>query len=131
MYAAVRIDPERLHQPHLAAGRQIEPAALLDDCAHHCRMGQRLERVVQLHARQGCTQLAKLGAHTRAVDDQQWGAELAYQSLNLIRLERINATQGRMPTAIESSTTAWLSDSLAAAARRKRSRTASQRSSAG
>jgi hypothetical protein len=34
-------------------------------------MRQRLERVVQVHARQGLVQLAVLLAHALAVDDQQ------------------------------------------------------------
>ncbi len=92
-------------------------------------MRQRLQRVVQVHARQRAAQLAVLLAHPLTVDDQQWRTKLADQPLYLCGLERIDAAfhQGSMPAAMSSFPLSLLTTD----ARCRRSRTASHFSSAG
>ena len=124
MNAARRIDIEAGGELHLARGRHVQPTALVDDRAHHRRMRQRLERVMQVDARQRLAELAVLHAHPFAVDDQQRRAELGHQAPDLLRLEWINETLAAQGTSPGSS-------AVPAAARVSRSRTASQRSSAG
>ena len=62
----------------------------LDDGLDHRRMRQRLERIVQVHARQRLVQLAVLLAHALAVDDEQRRAELGHQPADLGRLKWID-----------------------------------------
>ena len=56
-------------------------------------MRQRLERVVQVDARQRLVQLAVLLAHALAVDDEQRRAELGHQPPDLRRGERIDVSR--------------------------------------
>ena len=88
--AARRVDAELRDELRFAGGREIQPAAELDDGLHHGRVRQRLQRVVQVDARQRLVQLAVLLAHALAVDDQQRRAELRHQPVDLRRLERID-----------------------------------------
>ncbi len=88
--AARGINPHAGDELDLAGGRQIEETALLEYGLHDGRMGQRLQRVVQVDARQGVMQTAVLATHPFAVDDQQRRAELADEPADLARLERID-----------------------------------------
>jgi len=124
MDATRRINAEAGGELHFTGCGQVQPAAGVGHRLHHGRMRQGLERVVQVHAGQRALQRAVLAAHTGAVDDQQWRAELGHQPPDLRRFKRIDeslAAHGSSPGSV----------AVPAAARVRRSRTASQRSSAG
>ena len=55
---------------HLTGRRKIEKAARFDHGAHRRRVRQRLQRVVQINARQRPRELAELRADALAVDDE-------------------------------------------------------------
>src|SRR6185312_6654530 len=88
--AALRIEAEPLHELHFARRREIEEGALLAHRLHHRRMGQGLQGVVQIDARQGLAQLPELHAHALAVDDEQGRAELLHEPPDLGWLEGID-----------------------------------------
>ena len=83
---------------HFAGGGQIEQAARLDDGAHRRRMRQRLQRIMQIDARQRPAELAELPANARAVDDQERRAKLAHQPADMLRLEGIDEPFVRAPS---------------------------------
>ncbi len=95
--AAIRIDAEPLDELHFAGRREIHERAFGIHGAHDRRVRQRLQRVMQIHARQRLAQLAQLHAHALAVHDEQRRTEFLHQPADLAGLERIDeagATNG-------------------------------------
>ncbi len=90
--AAIWIDAEALHELHFAGRRQIHERAFGIHGAHDCRVRQRLECVVKIHAGQRLLELAELHAYALAVHDEQRRTELLHQSADFRGLERIDET---------------------------------------
>ena len=134
--AALGRDTQALCQLHLAAGGEIEEAALGDHRLHHGRVRHGLQRVVQIDARQRLLQLAVLHAHALAVEDQERRAELPDEAADFGGLKRIDESRARHLAlgAYGSTAIVPVPSSLSAtlvAARSSRSRIASQRSPSG
>ena len=91
---ALRVDAHARHELHFTGRRQVEETALAHDGADHGRMRQRLQRVVQVDARERALQLVVLTTHTIAVDDEQRRTELAHQPFDVLALEGIDAPPG-------------------------------------
>jgi hypothetical protein len=95
--AALRGDALRLDQLDLAGRRQVEEGALVPQRRNDRRVRQRLERVVQVDARQSCAQGAVLAADLFAIDDQQRRAETGCEpaDLSFRQRRRVEGVSGR------------------------------------
>jgi hypothetical protein len=90
MNAALGCDRKARGKLHFAGRGEIEEAARFDDGTHRRRMRQRLQRVVQVDARQRPRELAKLRTNALAIDNEERRAKLRHEPANLGRLKRIN-----------------------------------------
>ena len=79
--AAARRDAGVADQVDFTVGRQVEPGSLAREDLDDGAVRQRLQRVVEIHARQGPGERVVLAAQRVAVDDEERRAELGGQRL--------------------------------------------------
>ena len=81
VHAAARRNAGVADQVHFAIRREVEPGPLAREHLNDRPVGQRLQRVVQVDARQGPAERAVLAPQRIAVDDEERRAELGGERL--------------------------------------------------
>ena len=96
-FVRLRADALRFDQLDLTGRRQVEERALVTQRRNYRRMRQRLERVVEVDARQRSAQGVVLAADLFAVDDQERRAETGCQpaDLSFRQRRRVEGIGGR------------------------------------